>query len=170
MPTSHPKILYPHSPLPYWKSIIQYYPPLSEMQHHIPSLLLLLWLGVFVKHPTAHWQNFTLTEPKGMISTLLEENPFSASKCRNIPGLFTRQSQRGASELHNSLSPKIAPWLPVRHLPSSPHPHSHARAPRGYSRSVTEALDLQEVEGEVRHDLTAPLAPACLSPFPKNLP
>lgn len=41
------------------------------MQHYIPSLLLLLWLGVFVRHPTAHWQNRTLTEPKGMISTLL---------------------------------------------------------------------------------------------------
>lgn len=30
---------------------------------------------------------------------------------------------------------------------------------------MTEALDLEEVEGEVRHGLTAPLAPACLS-FP----
>lgn len=28
---------------------------------------------------------------------------------------------------------------------------------------MTEALDLEEVEGEVRHGPTAPLAPACLS-------
>lgn len=85
--------------------------------------------------------------------------------------VLTRQSQQGASELHNSLSPKIAPsCLSDSYKAEQPLSPSHAMAPRGYSRSVTEALDLEQVEGEVRHGLAAPLAPACLSPFPKKFP
>lgn len=43
-----------------------------------------------------------------------------------------------------------------------------AREPGGYSRSVTEALDLEGAEGEVSHGPSAPLSH--VSPLPENLP
>lgn len=46
------------------------------------------------------------------------------------------------------------------HEPSSPHHRPHATGPGGYLRSVTEALDLEGAEGEVKPWPTS-TPPAC---------